>query len=168
MAFETTLTLALIGLVCVAFLALHLALRRIPWTEADPVEGFRWPVWNWYALVVGIGLIGGLVANLYWNARTPDHNPNPMEIHRTSGRDKGAKSELLSPMDRILVSGRLGPEIASTATPPDPLASPTGTATPIATATPPIPDPFVSPAPTATPVTTTTATPEPTVSPLRE
>ena len=71
MALETQLTFLMMAAVLAAFLLLHGLFRRLPFTEAVPRERFRWPVWNWYALVVGIGILFGLGANLYWNDRYP-------------------------------------------------------------------------------------------------
>lgn len=70
---QTTVTLAMMGIVGVVFLALHLLLRNVPWQDAAPRERWRWPVWSWYPLALGFGLLVGLAGNLYWIQRTPDH-----------------------------------------------------------------------------------------------
>ena len=75
MRIETWLTFVMMAGAVIAFVSIHLALRRFPYEQAVPRERFRWPVWNWYALVVGIGILFGLSANLYWNARVPLQNP---------------------------------------------------------------------------------------------
>ena len=95
MATETLLTLAMMGAVVVAFLVLHVALRRVPYETTAPREGWQWPVWSWFPLVLAFGILFGLAGNLYWNARTPETVPvlaeddgwEPVDIHPVKGKD---------------------------------------------------------------------------------
>ena len=104
MPLETTLTFLMMAGVVVAFLVLHTAFRRLPYTQAVPRERFVWPVWNWYALVVAFGLLTGLSANLYWNARIPrDVHANDMT--RAYPRDAGAFAAEPDPSEIRRVSG---------------------------------------------------------------
>lgn len=185
MALETALTFAMMGLVVFGFLVLHTILRTFPFTQAVPRERYRWPVWNWYALVVVFGFGVAFAANLYWNeriprvvhaneiepawtydARSPVNDPDPhgviqdSEIQRVSGKEQ---SQAPTPTtqgtgDAPAVVPATGDSPAWAATPVDPGASPTGV--PIAS-----PPPFKSPTPTPSGGPTPSATPSPSPSP---
>lgn len=92
MGTEILLTVSMMAGVLVVFAIFHFLLRKLPFEQAYPREQYRWPVWNWYALVVVIGLLLGLTANLYWNARTGptnvDEEGDGPEIEHIRGFDK--------------------------------------------------------------------------------
>lgn len=63
---STSVLLALILLVAVitAFIVLHSVLREVPRERTMPRERYRWPVWNWYPLLIVGGLVLALAAAL--------------------------------------------------------------------------------------------------------
>lgn len=81
MTAENLLTLAMMGAVVVVFALLHVALRRVPYDDTAPRESWKWPVWSWFPLVLGLGILVGLASNLYWNLRTPEtmHDIQPVK-----------------------------------------------------------------------------------------
>ena len=178
---QATLTLVMMAIVGVTFLVLHLLLRSVPYDETSPRERWPWPVWSWYPLALGFGLLAALAANLYWIQRTPDHGnvaedpgwesdiqpvrgqetPTPAATPTGQSRVVPKTSRILAQAD-VPVSGD-----AAAATPVGTPASaqPIGEGGP-AWAEPggtPIPDPFASPVATTT--ATPTASPSPSPSP---
>lgn len=91
MGTDTMLTLALMVGAVVAFTIFHRLLRHYP-QKTVPREPYRWPVWNWYAILVIVGILTGLTANFYWNGRTGptnfDEEGDGPEIEHIRGVDK--------------------------------------------------------------------------------
>lgn len=80
MALETTMSFVLMAGILAAFFVWHSITRKLPFTEAVPRERYRWPVWNWYALVVISGFGVAFAANFYWNQQIPrDLHANELE-----------------------------------------------------------------------------------------
>ena len=157
MALETTLSFVMMAGIVVAFVVWHSITRRLPFTEAVPRERYRWPVWNWYAIVVISGFGVAFAANFYWNeriprevvanelepawtydARSPINDPDPhgviedSEIQRVSGKETSGTPVWANPG-----SGKAPAVVPATGDEPAWATTPVrGDATPVPVATP--------------------------------
>ena len=102
LTYSSRLAIALMGVVLIAFLVLHQLVRRVPWTDASPVERFRWPVWSWYPILIITGLLIGLGANILYMQRpdVPNHLPRTdrgAELQMQRGQETPAPVSTPSP-----------------------------------------------------------------------
>ena len=101
---NSALILAVVMLVgvLVAFAVIHSLTRRIPFEQTVPRERFRWPVWNWYPMVVIAGLAVTLSFAIYYAAtRTSssdtlsaadEYDAERSDFELVAGRESGLKA----------------------------------------------------------------------------
>lgn len=98
---NSALLLAIVMLVGVvlAFAIIHSIIRRVPYEDAVPRERFRWPVWNWYPMVV----IGALVVTMSFAIYHASNEGGGRTADDLSVADEYAESETT---DFELVAGK--------------------------------------------------------------
>lgn len=112
MSSSIPLAIVLIVALLASFFFVHALLRNVPYTETSPRETHRWPVWNWYPLVVISALVLTLSANVFFTRRaerlSPSGGPDIVEMKRNLPDDYS--------FDRQLVAGKEAPKIATKST----------------------------------------------------
>src|SRR4051794_6161378 len=83
---DVSLTLGLVMILAsvLVFVLLHSVLRRVPWENTFPRERFRWPVFNWFPLVLITAIVVALGSNLWFTYRA--EHPGPLN-HAYSTHD---------------------------------------------------------------------------------
>lgn len=108
MSSSIPLAIVLIVALLAAFFFIHSLLRKVPYTDTVPREQYKWPVWNWYPLVVISALVLALAANVFWTRSAENDSP-------TGGPDLAQMAEDQPDMvvDRVMVAGKEAPKVAT-------------------------------------------------------
>lgn len=91
--------LMLVGVVA-AFAIVHSLTRKIPFTDTVPRERFRWPVWNWYPLVVIGALVTTLGFAIYYEARDGDRRSADDLVDANDSEAEATDFELVAGKDK--------------------------------------------------------------------